>query len=71
MKVFWQSCVSQSTSVVGGVAAGSAVLAAVWVVVVGADDTAFCATVAAWLAGVAAALATASAWLLVPLSVVV
>ena len=37
----------------------------------GADDTAFCATVAAWLAGVAAALATASAWLLVPSSVVV
>jgi hypothetical protein len=37
----------------------------------GADDTAFCTTVAAWLAGVAAALATALLGLLVPSSLVV
>ncbi len=51
------------------VAAGSAVV--VCVEVVGAEATAFWTTVAAWLAGVAAALATASAWLLDPSSVVV
>ena len=52
-------------------ALAAAVVAVVWAVVVGADDTAFCATVAAWPAGAAAALATASAWLLVPSGLVV